>query len=177
MAEKLYKVDESCQILYQAPNAESGLGGVEAEIYLPSGDKDSSFPDVTLTERGSTGTYVGEFTPDAQGEWEVIIHKADGDGQVVKRYSVGAYNVHSVGEGVSGINTAVADLDTDVAMLDTKVTALPDAAEVNAEVDTALAEYGVSTKADEDAAHTVTDGKIDALDTKVSSLDTPPMVS
>lgn len=27
MAEKLYKVDESCQILYQAPNAESGLGG------------------------------------------------------------------------------------------------------------------------------------------------------
>ena len=180
MAEKLFKVNEAIEIVYQAPNKESGLTGltaVEAEIYLPSNDKDSNFPDVALVEIGSSGTYNGTFTPDAEGEWKVIIHKSDGDGQVVKRYSVGLHNVSSVGEGVSGINTAVADLDGDVVALDTKVEALPDAAEVNAEVDTALAEYGVSTKVDEDAAHAVTDGKIDALALDVDKIDTPPMVS
>lgn len=159
----MYKEGEAIDIIYQAPNKETGLSGVVAEIILPDGSQDSGFPDVVLTEILSKGVYKGQFTPDQEGDWEAICHKSDGDGQVVKRYSVGAHNVHSVGEGVSGITTAVA--------------ALPDAAGVNAEVDSALAEYGVSKKADEDAAHVVTDGKIDALDIKVSSLDTPPMVS
>lgn len=156
MSEANYKVNEASQILYQAPNAESGLSGVVAEIYLPSGVKDSDFPDVALVERGSTGTYVGSFTPDEQGDWEVIMHKSDGDGQVIKRYSVGGHNIHAIGEGVS---------------------ALPDTAAVNAEVDQALVDYDGPTKTELDSAHSVTDGKIDALDIKVSSLDTPPMCS
>ena len=150
MAQKNLLVDEPIELGYQAPNKESGLSGIDApiaEIYLPgTKEKDSNYPDVELIEVESTGTYRGEFTPDSQGDWQVIMHKADGDGQTTKKYSVGAHNVHSVGEKANSIQTAVA--------------ALPDAGEVNTIVDTRV---------------DVTDAKIDALDTKVSELDTPPM--
>lgn len=162
MAEKVFKINEEIEIVYQAPNKESGLGltgptAVEARIYLPNDTEDSNFPLQDLVEIGSSGIYKGKFTPDQQGEWKVTIYKsADGDGQVVKRYSVGSHNVHSVGESIA---------------------ALPDAAAINVEVDGALADYDGPTKSELDAAHATTDGKIDDLDTKVSSLDTPPMVS
>ncbi len=158
MAEKFFKVGEEIEVFYQAPNKESGLT-IVAEIYLPNGEKDSNFPDVTLDEMGGTGSYKNTFTPDAQGEWRAIIHKDNGDGQVVKRYSVGAHNVHSVGEAVgnvdgkaSSIQSAVANLDSDVAAVDGKVDAVQSTAN---DIET----------------------KVDNLDTKVSSLDTPPMVS
>lgn len=57
------------------------------------------------------------------------------------------------------------------------IDALPTTEEVDGVVDAALVDYDAPTKAELDAAHAATDGKIDALDTKVSSLDTPPMVS
>lgn len=170
MSERNFKVNEVIDIIYQAPNKESGLSGVVAEIILPDGSQDSGFPDVALVEILSKGIYKGQFTPDQGGDWEAVCHKSDGDGQVVKRYSVGSHNVHSVG-------AAIADVDADVAILDDKVDALPDSADVNAEVDQALVDYDAPTKAELDAAHATTDGKIDDLDTKVSSLDTPPMVS
>ena len=181
MAEKVFKINEEIEIVYQAPNKESGLTGltaVEARIYLPDDTEDSNFPLQDLVEIGGSGIYKGKFTPDQQGEWKVTIYKsADGDGQVVKRYSVGAHNVHSVGDAVGtlddkietvdgvvdGIVTNVADLDGDVATLDGKVVDLAgDVVNLDSKVD-----FRVNT----------TDGKIDALDTKVSSLDTPPMVS
>jgi hypothetical protein len=190
MAESNYKVNEAIEIVYQAPNKESGLTGVTAviaEIYLPNDDKNSNFPDIELVEIGSEGIYNGHFTPDEQGEWKAIIHKSGGDGQVVKRYSVGAHNVSSVGDEVGVVDGKIVSLDTKVdanatttdANVDAKIGALENVSktEVNAEVDQALTDYDVSTKADEDAAHATTDGKIDALDIKVSSLDTPPMVS
>lgn len=120
MAEKIYKVDEEIEIVYQAPNAESGLNNIVAEIYLPPDNvKDSNFPDETLTEIDNTGEYVGTFTPDIEGEWKVIIHKPGGEGQVVKRYSVGAHNVHSVGEKTNSISSKLDSLDTKVSSLDT----------------------------------------------------------
>ena len=160
MAEKNLPVNEVIELGYQAPNKLSGLSGVNApiaEIYLPdtgSGpQKDSSQPDVELVEVGNTGTYRGEFTPGSQGEWQVIMHKADGDGQITRKYSVGAHNVHSVGEGVGAVE---AKANSIAAAID----ALPTTAEVDTVVDTRV---------------DVTDAKIDALDIKVSELDTPPM--
>ena len=185
MAERNYKVGEAVPVLYQAPNAETGLT-VYADILIPGDHPDSNFPRVTLLERGhDTGTYYGEFTPDEQGEWQAICYKDDGDGQVTKRYSVGAHDVHSVGEGVGSVATAV-----DV--VDTKVGALPDAAAVNAEVDAALVEYDAATGAEiaivntdmakdatvaKEATVDALDAKLNTIDGKVSSLDTPPMVS
>jgi len=124
MAEKNFKVGEAIEVVYQAPNKEGGLTGVVAEIVLPNDEKDSSFPDEALLEIGSSGIYKGDFTPDQEGEWKVICHKANGDGQVVKRYSVGLHNVSSVGEGVSGLNSGITGLDAKLDALDTKVSSL-----------------------------------------------------
>ena len=121
MAEKLYKVGESIEIVYQAPNAESGLIDVTAEVYLPSNSKDSNFPDITLEEMDNTGEYREDFTPDEQGEWKVIIHKASGDGKVVKRYSVGAHNVHSVGEVTAAVSGKTSNIQTVVNAIDTQL--------------------------------------------------------
>jgi len=120
MAERNFAINEPITVIYQAPNKESGLT-IEVEIFLPSGDKDSNFPDFTLTERGSTGTYVGTFTPDAAGDWQVLVHKDDGDGQVTKKYSVGSYNVETVGEKISDTKTVVDNVHTKVANLDTQM--------------------------------------------------------
>lgn len=134
MAEKMFKLNEVIEIVYQAPNKESGLTGptaVTAEIFLPNDAKDSAFPDIALVEIGASGVYKGTFTPDQEGEWKVTIHKAGGDGQVVKRYSVGLHNVSSVGQGVSSVDGKVdsvqstADsIETKVDNLDTKVSSL-----------------------------------------------------
>jgi len=118
MAQKNYLVGEEIEIGYQAPNAESGLIGVVAEIYLPSGDKDSSYPDVSLIERGSSGTYVGKFTPDQQGEWEAVRHKADGDGQTTTMFSVGGHNVHTVGEKANALGGQLNDVEAAVTGMD-----------------------------------------------------------
>lgn len=152
MAEKMYKIDEPIKIVYQAPNKETDLT-ITAEIILPGDIKnDSNFPDIILVEVLGKGVYTGTFAPDQEGEWEAIIHKPGDEGQVVKRYSVGAHNVHSVG-------AAIADVDADVATLDGKV--------VNLDGDIVV----LDGKAD--TTHT----KLDNLNTKVGELDTPPMVS
>jgi hypothetical protein len=165
MAERDFKVNDVIPVIYQAPNAETGLVGIVAEIYLPNGSKDTNFPDVALVERGSSGTYVGEFTPNAQGEWQTICHKAGGDGQVTKRYSVGAHNVHSVGEAVGTVDGKVVAVDGKVDTVDGKVVT------VGGKVDTVDGKVVTAT------------GKIDALDAKVTALgtavgalDSPPMV-
>lgn len=187
MAEKIFKVNEAIEIVYQAPNKESGLSGGSApvaEIYLPSNAKDSGFPDVVLEEIGAEGIYHGSFAPDSQGEWKAIIHKSDGDGQVVKRYSVGAHNVSSVGEAVGVTDGKVDTLDGKAD--DAATQAITDAgAAANAAVATdALVTnldgdvVALDTKVDD--VKTTADSietKVDNLDTKVSSLDTPPMVS
>ena len=121
MAEKLYEILEPIEIVYQAPNKETGLSGVVAEIYLPNGQKDSSFPDVSLTELDGKGVYVGTFTPDEQGEWKAICHKSNGDGQVVKRYSVGGYSVNSVGNAVADVGLGVDALETTLTGVDTQL--------------------------------------------------------
>ena len=110
MADRVYKVNESIAISYQASNAESGLTGIVADIYLPGEIKDSSYPSINLVEIEDTGNYVGTFTPDSYGVWRVLMHKADGSGQVPKAYSVGGYDVHSVGEAVAALDVKVTNI-------------------------------------------------------------------
>ena len=108
MADKLFKVGDPISFGYQTPNKQNGMV-VIAEIYLPGPPKhkDSSYPNVTLDEVEDTGTYVGEFTPDEQGNWQVICHLEDGSGQIVKGYSVGGHNIDSIGEKLVEIGNQV----------------------------------------------------------------------
>jgi len=124
MSNKEYKVGEVIPLGYQAPGKESGLI-IIAEIYLPSLEKDIiNFPDVTLLEVGSSGTYRESFVPNDSGTWQVITHKDDGSGQVVKNYSVGVHNVHSVGEAIADVVSDITDMDAKIIAIDTKVSAL-----------------------------------------------------
>jgi len=165
--EMMFKLGEPVPVLYQAPNAESGLVGVIAEIILPIGVKDSNFPDVDLVEILTTGTYKGEFTPDTQGEWLVIIHKADGNGKVIKRYSVGAYNVNTVGEGVAAVDGKVDTVDGKVVAVGDQVTT------VDGKVDTM--DGKVVAVGDQvttvDGKVVTMDGKVVAVGEKVDTMD------
>lgn len=127
MAEKNYKINEEIEVIYQAPNKESNLLAVTGAIFLPNGSQDSGHADFTLTERGNTGTYHGEFVPDEEGDWQVIISKDGlGEGQVTKRYSVGLHNVSSVGQDMAKDNTVAkeATLDDVETKIDSIVTSV-----------------------------------------------------
>jgi len=174
MAEKIYKINEAIDIGYQAPNKESGLT-VIAEIYLPNKEKDSNYPDVILDEVGNSGTYRGIFIPDQQGTWQLIIHKSDGDGQVANAYSVGGYNVHSVGEAITSLQSAITALGdvTTQADLDAAQTAITnaiaglndlDSTEVQAAAAAAITAAGLAT------ATNVSDVQ-DALTTLINNLN------
>lgn len=100
MAQKNYKVNEAIDVVYQSNRAKTGLTDVTMEIYDETGAKDIvNFPDVVMTEVGTTGRYTGTFTPDAEGEWKVMIAYNSGNrGHRVKQYSVGGYNLDDVGD-------------------------------------------------------------------------------
>ena len=124
MSEKNLKVNVATPIVYQAPNKETGAT-IIAEIYLPAGTKDVvNFPDVTLVEREASGVYVGFFTPDDVGEWVILVHKQNGDGQVVKRFSVGQHNLDSVGADVNNVQGTQATIEGKIDALGNAVGAL-----------------------------------------------------
>ena len=170
MGDTLCKLGEAIKVVYQAPNAESGLNNVKMEIYDELSVKSSDYLDVTLTEIESSGRYEGSFTPDAKGDWTVVIEKADGSGKVVKHYSVGAYNVDTLGENIDGVSTdigavdtAVVDLDGDVAVLDTKVDTNAGITDANVDAKAAATDSNVDAKA------IVTQDKIDGLNDLAAS--------
>lgn len=123
----LFKIGEAIDVTYQATKLETGLDDVTMQIYDESRALDAiNFPDVVMTEIGATGRYYGSFTPDEEGVWTVMITSATKPGEVVKTFMVTAHNIDSVGDAVAALN--------DVS-----------AAQVNTEVDTALADYDVAT--------------------------------
>jgi len=179
MAEKLFKINEATEIGYQAPNAETGLAGVVAEIYLPGKIKDSSFPDVVLEEVANTGTYRGTFIPDAVGVWQVIMHKADGDGQLNRGYCVGHYNLEDVGTAVDNLQaalTALGDVATDAdvvaaqGIITDAIDALHniDAAGVQAAAAAAITNAGLATATNVSDTQTAITDLINALPTDLT---------
>jgi len=113
MALKNYKVDELIQITYQTFAAQSGQI-VTMEIFDETGSKDLvNFPDVTMTEIGSTGRYTGSFTPDTEGEWVVMIsYGTPTRGKIVKQYSVGGYNLDEIGQTIDTIEIQTQGIDS-----------------------------------------------------------------
>lgn len=107
MSESLYKVGEPIKVVYQAPNAESGLTTVKMEILDELSAPSSDFPDVMLTEIGNSGRYEGSFEPDAVGDWAILVEKAPGLGEVVKHYPVGPHNITSIGGKIDAVSDKV----------------------------------------------------------------------
>ena len=158
----IYKVGEVIDVTYQATKATSGLTDVTMEIFDETRALDgTNFPDVIMTEIGSTGRYYGSLTPDVEGVWTVMIDSASKSGKIVKTFLVVGHNIDSIGDAIAGLN----NLST---------------AEVNTEVDTALADYDAPTKAELDAAElNIRGADSDTLETLSDQLDdvgSPPMV-
>ena len=176
----IYKVGESIDVTYQATKATSGLTDVNMEIYDQTRVLDGvNFPDVTMTEIGSTGRYYGAFTPDAEGIWTVMIDSATKSGKVVKTYAVTAHNIDSIGDAIAALNDlSAAEINVELASvlttydaptkteLDSGLAALNDisTSEVNAELDSVLATYDAPTKAELDAVESALISNIDNVD-------------
>lgn len=130
MAQGIYKVGEVIEVTYQSAGGTSGLVDVIMEIYDETKAKDLiNFPDVTMVEIAASAEYVASFTPDVAGKWRTVITSATKPGQVVKQFDVVSHNIESIGVAVAALN--------DIS-----------AAEVNTEVDQALADYDVATVGD-----------------------------
>lgn len=158
----IYKTGEVIDVTYQATKSTSGLIDVTLEIYDESRAKDGvNFPDVTMTEIGATGRYYGSFTPDAEGVWTVMIDSASKSGKVVKTFLVVAHNIDSIGDAIAALNNL-------------------SAADVNTEIDTALADYDGPTKAELDAAELAIRGAdgdtLETLSDQLDDVSSPPMV-
>ena len=161
----LFKNGEVIDVTYQATKVTTGLLDVTMKIYDETRALDGvTFPDVVMTEIGSTGRYYGSFTPDAEGVWTVTINSATKSGEVVKTFLVVGHNIDSIGDAIAALNNL-------------------SAAQVNTEVDSALADYDAPTKAELDASEAAIRGVdndtlksiSDQIDT-VASGDSAPMI-
>jgi hypothetical protein len=105
------EVSKPVDITYRAAKHTSGLTDVTMQIYDESRALDAiNFPDVVMTEIGSTGIYYGSFTPDAKGTWTVMIDSATKSGPDEQTIIVGDYDLDSLGATVDNIKTTVDDL-------------------------------------------------------------------
>ncbi len=113
MGEKNYKKDEPIEVTYQAPGNETAIADVTMTIFDETNNLDGvNFADVVLVEQGTTGVYDGEFTPDAEGEWRIVIaFNSKTQGSIVKQFSVGNFNVDDIGASVTIIQAAVGAID------------------------------------------------------------------
>ncbi len=111
MAIKNYAVNEAINVEYNTDGLKSGET-VTMEIFDETLVKDIiTFPDVTMAERTDAPIYDGSFTPDVQGEWLVLCHYG-GKGNVIKKYSVGGYDLDMVGQKIDTIKTQTSGIDS-----------------------------------------------------------------
>ena len=176
MATGTYKSGVAIIVTYQAVNCATGKT-VTMDVYDEAHAKDNDKCVAAMTAIGSTGRYYATFTPDAEGEWILIMkNTTDGNGEVVKAYAVAGNDLDSVGDGVAAIK-AVTDAESGVKAA---VNALNNVSttEVNAEVDTALGDYDAPTKAELDsglaALNDVSEAEVNAqVDSALADYDAP----
>ena len=125
------KVNKTIEVIYQAAGSATGLVDVKMDVYDEAHALDAPKGVAALTEIGATGRYYGDFTPDAEGEWTVLINSIVAPGKVVKKYTVVAHDVDSVGDDVATVDGKV-------------VTAIADVATVDGKVDTVIADVATS---------------------------------
>lgn len=173
------KVNKAIEVTYQAAGSATGLTDVQMDVYDEGHAIDAAKGGI-MTEIGSTGRYYKQFTPDAEGEWQVQIDSATVPGKALKHYTVVAHDIDSVGDAVAGLNDiASSDIDTALATYDAatgaEIAALNDlsAANVAAELET----YDAVKKSELDALQ----GGSETLETIKTAVDgissvAPPMV-
>jgi len=161
MAAGIYKSGVAIIVTYQAVNVATGKT-VTMDVYDEAHALDEAKSIAEMTEIGATGRYYATFTPDAEGEWIVIMkNTTDGNGEVVKAFAVAGHDVDSIGDTLATVDGKVDTVDgvvdgivTDIAAVDGKIDTLDGVAD------------GIVT----DVA--AVDGKIDTIDGEIETIDT-----
>jgi len=105
MAAGTYMNGVAIIVTYQAVNAATGKT-ITMDVYDEAHALDAPKGSAGLSEIGSTGRYYATFTPDAEGEWIVILkNTTDSNGEVVKAFAVSGHDVDTIGDAVDGIQT------------------------------------------------------------------------
>lgn len=104
MAAGTYKNGVEIIVVYQAVNCATGKT-VTMDVYNETHVKDDPKSVAEMTEVGTTGRYYAAFTPDAEGEWIVVMkNTTDSNGEVVKAFGVCDHDVDSIGDKVAAID-------------------------------------------------------------------------
>jgi len=163
MSRRNYKINESIKVLFKATN---GSTSVNMDVFDETDTQDVA-QSGAMTQLGASNRWIASFTPDANGDWSILCSDNKG-GEVVKHFSVGDYNIQSIGANVQSVETKVDNLN-DISV-----------SEVNSEVDTALADYDAPTKAELDISEQNirgTDGDdLKSLSDQIDGLSSPPMI-
>ena len=121
-----------------------------------------------MTEIGNSGRYYAEFVPDASGEWSVQIEKSDGTGKLTKAFSVGDWNVHSLGAKVVVLAGKADDRDVNLGVVHTKVDDLKtEAAARGTKLD--------NMKADTDRLGSI-ETNVDEITNSLPDIKSPPLI-
>lgn len=119
---------ETIEVLYQAPNSESGRT-INMKVYKPDHTEDATQA-AALTEIGTTGRYYGSVDVDAPN-WECHFEDAAGGGKAIKlidKLIWGVLNlitvVGDIQTAVDNVSTAIGDLQTLAGTMDGKLDSL-----------------------------------------------------
>ena len=101
----ILKLGDPVDITYQATKEQTGLIDVTLKIYDETHAADVlNFPDVVLTEIGTTGRYYGSFIPDAKGVWTYAVNSPSKSGPVTGTIVVTDHNLDSLGVAIAALN-------------------------------------------------------------------------
>jgi len=119
MAAGTYKNGVAIIVTYQAVGLATGKT-ITMSVYDEAHALDEG-QSGAMAEIGSTGRYWKSFTPDAEGEWIIVMtNTTDGGGDVVKAFAVAGHDVDSIGDLVTAVDTLTkASGDGDLAAMKT----------------------------------------------------------
>ena len=112
MAQGIYKSGEQIDLTYQAVALLSNaipVGTVLDEAGAVHSAETTGLTSSLLAGEKSgvaAGRYHGNFTPDAEGRWTVLIKDKNGAGEVSKTYEVVGHNIDAIGDAIAALPTA-----------------------------------------------------------------------
>jgi len=112
MATGIYKNGVAIIVTYQAVNCATGKT-VTMDVYDEAHAKDEAKCVAEMTEVAATGRYYATFTPDAEGEWIIVMkNTTDGNGEVVKAFAVAGHDVDEIGDNLATVDGKIDTVDT-----------------------------------------------------------------
>lgn len=109
MAKRDYQKDQPIKVVFKAT---AGATSVNMDVFDEADTLDAT-QSGAMTQLGTSNRWTKTFTPDANGDWSIEITDDKG-AEVIKHYSVGDFNISSVGAGVATVESKVDNVQTSV---------------------------------------------------------------